>query len=176
MALEDLGTGRTDGQNQPDKGALARDRLELRSADVFRRARRVMFVFWTVIATSAILVAGFIGWVLWDTRKPGYMSYNVECKVSKNDVIVTGTRNFGQPYIDFAGVYRYHDLRDVKVKTSIDLDGSTMEIVGLNKDSNWWVTVGKGEFGSKPINPAEKYVMIIGGKERIVFTDGDFCK
>jgi hypothetical protein len=158
-----------------DAGTAYRDRLMERQT-IIHSARKIMMTIYLVITATAIIALTAIGMFAWDTKKTGYLEYPQTCKITKNDVTVNGTRTFGQPFIDFFGAYRHIDKMKTTEKTTIELTGNNVEIVGLKKDGSWWwKNASKGEFGNLPIEHADQYVIMVGGK-RTVFTDREFCK
>lgn len=159
-----------------DAGIQCRDKMVKKHQLMMVSARNFMITFYLMVVTATIIILSAIGWVGWDTKKTGYLSYPQDCRVNKNDVIVNGTRTFGMPYTDFYGAYRHIDKTQSTEKTTIKLTGDNTEVIGLMKDGSWWwKNASKGEFGNLPIEHADQYVVMVGNK-RTVFTDREFCK
>jgi len=159
-----------------DAGIASRDKMVQKHRDVLQNARLFMLRVYLMVTIAGIIMIGAIGWIGWDTKKTGYLSYPVDCKITKNDATVNGTRTFGQPFIDFYGAYRHMNKLETTEKTTIKLTGDDTEVIGLMKDGSWWwKNASKGEFGNLPIEHADQYVIMVGNK-RTVFTDREFCK
>lgn len=157
-----------------DAGILARERVE---AKRFKRNRTLMRIFTCFLITifGGLAAAGYRVYV--EVQKPGvrYTDYR-QCKYEdlENKVELTGIREYSYKQKEFFGI-QYRQGSEVLEKTSLDVRGTAMSIVGLQEGSWKSVYVGEGERGIQLLMPAELYVVTVG-KKAAVFNYADFCK
>jgi len=176
MRTEDLVNNFLSGQKNKssDAGRQAREKIQARSKSIGATLLRT----YLLISGLFFAVVGGAAWYLYtQVKMPGVMVTDTRpCEFvdEGRGIHLTGRRHYSYMERELFGI-QYKDSSKVREETELDVNGTSMNVVGLNSDSWWGVFIGQGEKGIQLLKPASVFVFTIGPKN-VVVNDRDFCK
>jgi len=158
-----------------DAGAKARDALFAFQL-LQKENRRKRIKFWTGWLVFLMLVAGaaFGTWyVLPNYVVSGRYSVVAECKAPFGNSEITGKREYSYAYKSLFG-YHLVDESTKLEKTTIDITGNKLTILGQNGDKWWRQNIDTGERGVAILKHADMYWFVSDKNTALVPASG-FC-
>lgn len=159
-----------------DAGAKARDALFAFQL-LQKENRRKRIKFWTGWLVFLMLVAGaaFGTWyVLPNYVVSGRYSVVAECKVPFGTGELTGKREYSYAYKSLFGYHLVDEATKLE-KTTLDITGNKLTILGQHGDKWWRQNIETGERGVAILKPAEMYWFVSDKNTALVPASG-FCK
>lgn len=162
-------------EHNPDAGARAREALA--AFNVLKVEHRRRFIrFWTGWLVFLLLVGGVL-FGLWKIL-PEYMitgRYTVvaECKVPFGDSELTGKRTYSYAYKSLFG-YHLVDESTRLERTTLDINGNKLTILGQNGEKWWRQNISLGEKGIAILKHADTYWFVSDKNTALVPYSG-FC-
>lgn len=161
---------------------VARDQAALKGLDILatrreairKKVARTYMLFTTFVI---LLIVAFCGYVYYELSKPGtrYTDYR-SCTYldEKVGIELTGQRRFSYMEKSLFGI-QFRQSKDTLEQTELNVNGSSMTIVGMSEGSWYSSYVGVGEKGIEKLKPSELYIVTMGSKVA-VFEYQQFCK
>lgn len=157
-----------------DAGEAARAKVMTRGQKVKRAVVRTYIL---IITCAVLLAAGAVGYVYYEFTKPGKRMVDFRtCQFvdEKMGIEITGKREYSYLERSLFGVNFRLD-KDIEEKTTIDIKGDAITVVGINKDGSWWNKFADmGERGIMILNHADQYVFATKKKAPVVGYE-QFC-
>lgn len=160
-----------------DAGEKAANLLRTRMKKVARTALIRTWMVFSLILTIAVAALAGAGYYFWQHRVVTPVTYERACRWQINDKLeVTGRRTYTFQQNELFGI-RWNDAKGVLEKTSVDVIGKQMLVVGLTADDKWWgYPISTGERGIQNLKPADSYVFVIEGDKVGAVKYNEFCK
>lgn len=160
-------------QMATDAGANAAERIRTKSS-AYQKAKRVFNTIVGGILALAIVIIASAGYYAYSTKTVGHFTDSRPCSWKVGEVVVTGTRTYTYPYTQ---IFNFRSINTdlIEERTSLNVDGNGITIIGLNNDTWWSTSVKEGERGAQILKPSTSYVFQIG-KNIGVAKYGEFCK
>jgi hypothetical protein len=148
-----------------DAGALAADKMRKRTAAQTAATyfRRTVYFFLTVL----LMVIGLIVWYGYENKVTGRFIDDRSCEFSIGNREMTGIRTYSYPYTEIFG-FRFIDTSTIEEKTTINIRGDAMTVVGHSSTGWWAINIGTGEIGKQVIKNAESYTFVMGKAVNVI--------
>jgi len=176
MTSSDLARLAPPRDHTKDKGLLAKDKLMVRSrAQKIKQAMVRLYVGLTLLILIAL---GAAGWLIYqEYQKPGKLqSYYRNCSYTneQSGIEITGKREY---FYRDKNIFGFHlrEISDLEDKTTIDVRGEPMTVVGMSEGKWWSKYSDMGERGALPVKAADVYV-ISTKKVGFPIPYAEFCK
>lgn len=169
--LNRLADSERQGYQGSDPGVLARLALEKR----IKKAKRKRRIFWGVMVLIALLLGGLY-YLATTYIKPIRDQHVRMCAISagEGNYFATGQRVYDYSYYSLFG-FQLVDSSTRTEKTSVNINGQKMIIVGITGKNYETVHVGQGEKGQQVIEAADQYVFVINDEVKMITYEG-FCR
>lgn len=162
-------------EHHQDAGAACRDKLTMRQKAVARARMIWRFIKITFVLTL-LAMSGTLAYKVQDLPRE-YKVDNRPCHFvdEAKGIELTGNRAYSYYQRELFGI-QFRSADEVKAKTTFEVNGTEMTVIGTGPGTWWSKYIGMGSVGKhEPLPDAETYTFVIG-KKAVAVDSKAFCR